>query len=168
MRIKAKIDGRDAVMRRLRQLVPAAEKELAIAQLEGAQELANRIKPRAPGSGRYRASIQADRLSNRPGKSALSKGLKGQTKDPNATGIFADFIWRLLEFGTKAHVIEPKTGEYLVFRGPDGNVVSTKKVDHPGAVAHPHIFPTFRAFRKRLRRKMAGAVNKAVRKVRRG
>ena len=155
-------------MRRLRALVPQAEKELAQAQLEGAQELADRIRPRAPGSGRYRASIQADRLANRPSKRAIgAKGLKGQTKDPNATGVFADWRWRFLEYGTKAHVIEPKTGEYLVFRGKDGNLVSVRRVQHPGSVKQPHIFPTYRAYRKKLRRKMATAVNKAVRKARR-
>ena len=125
-------------MRRLRAIVPEAEKELAKAQLEGAQELAVRIKPRAPGprTGKYQASIQGDRLANRPKQRAVSKGLKGQTKDPNATGVFAEFIWRFLEFGTVK------------------------------MTARPHIFPTYRAYRKRLRRKMATAVNKAVRKAR--
>lgn len=136
MKIRAKVEGRDALMRRLRAIVPEAERELAKAQLEGAQELSNRIRPRAPSqTGRYRDSIQADRLSNRPGKKPLN-GLKGGTKDPNATGVFAEFIWRFLEFGTVK------------------------------MAARPHIFPTYRAYRKRLRRKMAGAVNKAVRRAR--
>lgn len=145
MRIKATVLGRDEVMRRLRAVVPEAEKELAKAQLEGAQELANRIKGRAPReTGRYQASIEADRLANRPGQRRVGGKVKstttgkalGATKDPNATGIFAEYIWRFLEFGTV------KMG------------------------ARPHIFPTFRAYRKRLRRKMAGAVNKAVKKAR--
>lgn len=138
MRIKAQVLGRDAVMRKLRELVPDAEKELAQEQLDGAQELARRIKPRAPGprTGRYQASIQGDRLSNRPSKRAIGpKGLKGQTKDPNATGVFAEFIWRFLEFGTVK------------------------------MAARPHIFPTYRAYRKKLRRRMAGAINKAVRRA---
>ncbi|WP_181182629.1 hypothetical protein [Mesorhizobium sp. B3-1-9] len=57
------------------------------------------------------------------------------TKDPNATGIFAEFIWRFLEFGTVK------------------------------MAARPHIFPTYRAYRKKLRRRIAGAVNRAVRKA---
>jgi HK97 gp10 family phage protein len=139
MRIKAQVLGREAVMRKLRALIPEAEKELAKEQLEGAKELANRIKPRAPGprTGQYQASIQGDRLSSRPGKRAIGKGLKGGTKDPNATGVFAEFIWRFLEFGT---------------------VKMAKR---------PHIFPTYRAYRKKLRRRMAGAINKAVRKAKR-
>lgn len=124
-------------MRKLRAIVPEAEKELAKAQLEGAQELATRIKGRAPArTGDYRTSIQGDRLANRPKERAVGRGLKGQTKDPNATGVYAEFIWRFLEFGT---------------------------VKMP---ARPHIFPTYRAYKKKLRRKMAGAVNKAVRKAR--
>lgn len=138
MRVKAQVLGRDAVMRKLRALVPDAEQELAREQLEGAQELAARIKPRAPGprTGKYQASIQGDRLSNRPSKRAIGKGLKGQTKDPNATGVFAEYIWRFLEFGTAK------------------------------MAKRPHIFPTYRAYRKRLRRRMSGAVNRAVRKAR--
>lgn len=140
MRVRAKVLGRETVMRKLRELVPDAEKELAKAQLEGAIELANRIKPRTPGprTGQYQASIQADRLANRPSKRAVSgRGLRAPTKDPNATGIFADFIWRFLEFGTVK------------------------------MAARPHIFPTYRAYRKKLRRRMATAVNRAVRKARR-
>ena len=138
MKIKAKFEGREAVARRLQQLVPEAAKNLADTQLEVAKELANRIKPRTPGprSGRYMASIQGDKLSNRPGEKSVKRGLKGRTKDANATGIFAEFIWRFLEFGTVK------------------------------MAAKPHIFPTYRAYRKTIRRKMAGAVNKAVRKAR--
>jgi HK97 gp10 family phage protein len=136
MKLKAKVIGREALYRRLNQLVPNAEKELAVAQLEVAQELADRVRPRAPRrTGRYAASIQGDKLSNRPGKK-LAIGLRGQTKDRNATGLFAEWIWRFLEFGTVK------------------------------MAARPHIFPTWRAYKKRARRKMAGAVNKAVRKAR--
>jgi hypothetical protein len=168
MRVKAKFESRAAVMARLRSLVPEAEKELAKAQLEGAQELASRIRARAPGKGRYRSTIQGDRLANRKGTDRNVVGLSNETKDENATGVFADWRWRFLEFGTKAHIINPKNGEFLVFRGKGGKIVATKRVRHPGTVRHPHIFPTYREYRKQLRRKMANAVNKAVRKVRKG
>jgi HK97 gp10 family phage protein len=140
MPFKAKIEGREALIRRLNRLVPEAEKELAKEQLAVAQELANRVKPRAPGprSGRYMASIQGDRLANRPGKRAIGRGLKGTTKDKNATGLYAEYIWRFLEFGTVK------------------------------MAARPHIFPTWRAYKRKARRRMANAVNKAVRKVKKG
>jgi HK97 gp10 family phage protein len=134
VRVKAKWEGRDKVMARLRSVLPATEQELASTQVEVARELANRIKPRAPvRTGRYRDSIEGAKLSSRPGDKFIGRG---KTKDPNATGIFADFRWRWLEFGT--------------VRMP----------------ARPHIFPTYRAYRKELRRKMANAVNKAVRRAR--
>ncbi|AZO04583.1 HK97-gp10 family putative phage morphogenesis protein [Mesorhizobium sp. M2A.F.Ca.ET.043.02.1.1] len=144
MRTQAKWMGREALYRRLNQLLPNVEKEVAVEQLEGAKELANRIRPRAPrDTGHYADTIQADRLANRPGERRVGGKVKtmstgnalNATKDPNATGIFAEFIWRFLEFGT-------------VKMAP-----------------RPHIFPTYRAYRKRLRRRIAGAVNRAVRKA---
>jgi HK97 gp10 family phage protein len=131
--IRAKFEGREAVMRKLRRLVPDAEIEAAKAQLEAAQELAVAIEARAPlgQTGDYRASIEGAKLSDKPGKAVLGS----TSKDPNATGIFADYIWRFLEFGTVK------------------------------MAAQPHIFPTYRAMKKRIRRKIAGAINKAVRKA---
>lgn len=136
MALKAKFLGREAVMRKLNKLLPDAEKEVAQAQLEVAQEAASRMAARAPvgATGDYQRSIQGDRLSNRPAD-RFAIGLKGQTKDKNATGIFADWKWRFLEFGTVK------------------------------MAARPHIFPTWRAFKKTARRKVANAVNKAVRKA---
>lgn len=138
MAIKAKFLSRDKTMRLLNQVVPEAEKELAKAQIEAAQDVAAKIKPRAPGprTGAYQASIQADKLSNRPNERDVGgNASNGNTKDPNATGVFADYIWRFLEFGT---VKMPK---------------------------RPHIYPTYRQERPKIRRKMAAAVRKAVKKA---
>lgn len=134
MGFKVKLLNREAVMAKLIQVVPEAEKDLAAAQIASGKMLVNRIRPRAPyRSGHYRRSIESDLLSNRPNSQRTLVGLKG-TKDKNAVGIFAPFIWRFLEFGT----------------------VHQK--------AQPHIFPTYRAARKTIRRNMANAVNKAVRR----
>jgi hypothetical protein len=148
MAMKAKFLGREAVMRRLNQLVPDAEKELASVQLEVAKEVAARIAARAPtgDSGEYQRSIEGARLADRPGKSRVVGS--SETKDKNATGVFAEYIWKWLEFGTKDRVVK-KTGKSAGKMTPQ-----------------PHIFPTWRAYRKTARRKMATAVNKAVRKAR--
>lgn len=133
-------------MRKLNQLVPEAEKELAEAQLEAAVDLADAIRPHAPvDDGDYQRSIRGGRVADNPGAAPI--GLR-RTKDKNATGVFADFKWRWIEFGTGERV--QKTTGRRVGRMP----------------AKAHIFPIFRAKRKAIRRKMAGAVNKAVRKVR--
>lgn len=133
MAIKANWENRDAVMARLRAIAPAAERNLAVAQMQAGKMLVERIRPRAPvRSGRYRRSLKARRLADSPGAQGKVVGIR-PTKDPNAVGIFGLFIWRFLEFGT----------------------VKQR--------AHPHIFPTYRGARKEIRRLMANAVNKAVR-----
>lgn len=148
MAIKARMLGRDAVMRKLGQLVPEAEKQLAEEQLDAAVDLADAIRPRAPvadiDGGEYRQSIRGARLSENSGNAVV--GLR-QTKDKNATGVFANFKWRWIEFGTGERV--QKTTGRRVGRMP----------------AQPHIFPTYREKQKSIRRKMANAVNRAVRKV---
>jgi hypothetical protein len=136
MAYKAKFLGREAVMRKLNRMVPDAEKELAQAQMDVAREAADRIAARARSmiaGSEYVQSIQADLISNRPKNELV--GAINETKDTNATGVFAKWTWRWLEHGT---------------------VKMAKR---------PHIFPTWRAYRKTARRKMANAVNKAVRRA---
>lgn len=134
MAITAKWENRDAVMARLRDIVPAAEKQLAVAQMEAGKMLVSRIRPRAPRRrGKYARSLKAMRIADAgKGAQAHLKGISA-TKDPNAVGLFGLFIWRFLEFGT----------------------VKNR--------AQPHIFPTYRGARKEIRRLMANAVNRAVR-----
>lgn len=135
--MRAKFQSREKIMARLRAITPAAETELAAAQLDAAKDLADKIKRRAPRrTGRYAASLVGAKLSSRPGGSLIGRGVKGRTKDKNATGVFGEFIWRFLEFGTVK------------------------------MARQPHIFPTYRAQKKAIRRKMANAVNKALRKTR--
>lgn len=138
MAFKAKMLGREQTMRLLNKVVPEVETKLAAAQMDCAETLATKIKPRAPGprTGAYMASIQADKLSNRPKERALGgRGIQNETKDPTATGVFADYIWRFHEFGT---------------------IHMTKR---------PHIFPTYRQERPNIRSKLAAAVRKGIRQA---
>lgn len=140
---QAKWLNRDSVMAALNNLSPLIEKELAIKQLEVAGDLAARIRARAPiggqkgrrsrGTGQYRRSIIAGRLADNPGRNAL-KGI-GVTKDKNATGIYAEFIWRWLEFGTVK------------------------------MLARPHVFPTYRQRKKYMVRTMRRAINTGIKKA---
>jgi HK97 gp10 family phage protein len=51
-----------------------------------------------------------------------------------------------VEFGTKPHVIRPKTpGGVLVFK-MNGTTVFAKKVNHPGTKAQPFVRPAFEAW----------------------
>jgi len=164
MAFRARItpQSRDAVMKRLRELVPEAEAAAATAQEASAKELAEAIRGRARRrSGEYADSIQAAKLAGRnDGKKPI--GISA-TKDPNAWGIFANFIWRFLEFGTRPHTISAKNKPNLSFT-VGGKRIVTKQVAHPGSKAFPHIFPTYRAMKKRIRRRVAAAINKAIKK----
>lgn len=60
---------------------------------------------------------------------------KIQTKGKRA------FITRFVEFGTAAHIIEPKNKKLLVFTARDGNLVRTLKVNHTGHNAKPFMRP---------------------------
>ena len=49
-------------------------------------------------------------------------------------------LGRLLEEGTSPHLIEPVNSEYLHFKIM-GEDIFTKRVQHPGTVAQPHMIP---------------------------
>ncbi|PJR11553.1 HK97 gp10 family phage protein [Sinorhizobium meliloti] len=152
MALKAKVLGREALTRRLNELAPAVEKYAAEAKIEIAKEAATRIAARAPrgATGDYAASIQGARLADSPDKRQV--GIT-RTKDKDAAGIFTEFIWRFLEFGTAPHSTLP------------GGVSSANGSMHPGIAAQPHVFHTWRAYRKAARRKLLAAVNKGVREA---
>jgi HK97 gp10 family phage protein len=158
--IKTTIIGREALQRRLDELVPEASAAAAQAKLEVAQEAASRIASRAPThTGDYKASIRGGRQADNPG--ILPVGGKKST-DPDATAVYADFIWRFLEFGTAPHVIKGKNGGNVVFTAADGNVVSARSVAHPGGMARPHVFYTWKAMKKAAKAKISRAISKAV------
>ncbi|TPK18062.1 HK97 gp10 family phage protein [Mesorhizobium sp. B2-5-7] len=160
MAMKATVLGREALQRKLDALVPEASAAAAKAKLEVAREAASRIASRAPvgETGSYKDSIIGARQADMPG----IKPASGQpSKDPDATGVYAEFVWRWLEWGTAPHKITGKDGS-LVFPGADGTLVSVPSVVHPGARAHPHIFYTWRAYRKAAKAKISRAISAAV------
>lgn len=161
MAFKTKIIGREALQRRLDELVPEAAADAAEAKLEVVQEAASRIASRAPVgvTGDYKGSIRGGRQADNPG--ILPVGGK-PSKDPDATAVYADFIWRFLEFGTAPHAIKGKNGKNLLFTAAYGTLVSTRAVAHPGGGARPHVFYTWKAFRKTAKAKISRAIIKAI------
>jgi HK97 gp10 family phage protein len=136
-RIKAEWKNREGVMQELQRVAPAVASALAEAQLKVAKDLAKRVKLYAPErTGRYKDSIIGAKLSEHPDKKLV--GAVGVPKDPNATGLFASYLWRWLEFGT----------------------VKMK--------ARPHIFPVYRARKPYMLRKLRLTVNNAVKSYKRG
>lgn len=149
--------------RRLEQMAPLAAKYTADEKLAIANEAAAQMSASAPRgeTGAYAASIQGDKLSNRAGRASVGGGIN-QTKDPDATGIFADYIWRFLEFGAAGHVIKAKSSTTLSngsgeFFGPN--------VKHPGSTARPHIFHNWRAMRKKSAARIRRAALKGVKEA---
>jgi hypothetical protein len=146
MALKTTIKGREALNRRLRAFVPEAEK---------AAELIENAAPLGE-TGDYRASIVGDYQANNP--SIAPVGGK-RSSDPDATGVYASFIWRFLEFGTKPHSLARNASRARGLRQDEGGM-------HPGTPAQPHIFPTWRSYRPKALRKVRDAINRAIRENR--
>lgn len=160
MAIKARVLGREALTRNLERITPGVTEAAAKAKLEVAQEAARRIKDAAPHkTGEYAASIKGERQADNPGIKPVGGR---QSKDPDATAVYAEFIWRFIEWGTAPHLIKGRGGKNLVFKGEDGRTVSVPSVNHPGGRAHPHVFPTWKAYRKAAKAKISRAIGKAV------
>lgn len=116
-------------------------------------------------SGNLSAGGGARSRGSRTGGSA--GGVVRGDPDLSATLVAGDreaWMARLVEFGSKAHVIRPKnTQGSLSINGrwlPPGEAV-----DHPGARPHPFFYGPFRAAKKRIKRRVSSAIGKAVKKA---
>lgn len=163
MAMTAQLKGREALTRRLEQLAPNIEKYTAPVKLQAAKDLAEEIRQKAPTGAtlEYMESIEGDVLSSRPVQERVGTSA---TKDPTAAGIYASYIWNWLEFGTAPHSTAKGGGTVLGKKkaAADGSGM------HPGTAAQPHIFPTYRARKPQIRKRILAAVNKAVREARGG
>jgi len=161
MAMRAELKGREALMRRLEQLAPNIEKYTAPVKLKAAEELAEAIRSKAPTGAtlEYMESIEGATLSSRPVGERV--GITA-TKDPTAAGLFAGWIWHFLEFGTAPHSTAKGGGTVLGKK----QAAAGQGQMHPGTKAQPHIFPTYRAMKPAIRKKILAAVNKAVREAR--
>ncbi|KAA0689853.1 HK97 gp10 family phage protein [Neorhizobium sp. P12A] len=160
MALKATVVGRAALMEKLNAVAPAATKYANEVKLQIAEEAAEKMRAAAPRGAtlEYAESIEGDFLKAHAG--AKQVGVS-QTKDPDAAGIFASFIWRFLEFGTAPHNTAKGGGTALgkaTHAGGEG-------FQHPGTKAQPHIFTTWRAMRKSAKQRIQAAVRKGAREA---
>jgi hypothetical protein len=160
MALKAKVLGREALTAKLAAIAPAATKYANEVKLQIAQEAAEKMRERAPRGAEhfYAETIEGDFIKNRPNQRQV--GIEN-TKDPDAAGIFAEWIWRFLEFGTAPHSTARKGG---TVKGKK-EAASGGGYPHPGSRAFPHIFPTWRAMRKKAKQRIQAAVRKGVREA---
>lgn len=165
MAFKATIVGREELMRRLDAIAPGAASAIADTKLEVAREAARRIEAAAPvgATGAYKDSIIGARQADMPADARPVFGIT--SKDPDAVAVYADFIWKFLEYGTAPHLIKGRNGKNLVFTAANGARVSIPSVNHPGIRAEPHVFPTWKAYRATAKRKISAALTKAIKQA---
>ena len=158
MGINYKMQGRAELTRRLERLVPGVTENVAKAKLEVAQEAAAKIAQAAPKrTGKYAASIKGERQADNPNVKPVIG--HRESKDPDATGVYAPFIWRWLEFGTKPHVTTKGGGS----NAGKLRAAASGTGLHPGSRKFPHIYPTWRSMKPKAKRKIANAINKYIR-----
>lgn len=162
MALKAKMQGRAAVTRNLNAFVPNALKYAAEANLKVVQEVAEKISAVAPTGAtlEYMEGFSGDFLKNHPDATNFSKN---PTKDKDATGLFAPWTWRFLEYGTAPHSTAPGGGTVAGRAAAASNPAGM----HPGTTAQPHIWPTWNAFRATAIKIKKAAISKAFREFNR-
>lgn len=153
--VEVKVRGLETSLAKLRRVAPALDAHLETPLRKSAEEVADLASRGAPrDTGKYAASIRAapvdgeatfqDRnyVSPITGKrvSRFSPVKKLNVSETTvsasaAYGVFAEWIWHFLEFGT---IKRPAT---------------------------PHLFPAFRILKKRITGRMRRAMNKAIREA---
>lgn len=145
MALRARIVGRERLMRRLRLFVKDLDKELRDVKLEAMKEVAAKIASRAPvDTGEYRDGIEAGLVRDNP--RAMTRPGYQKSKDPDEVAIYGEFIWRFLEYGTAEHV----AGGMF-----EGAII-------PATKPQPHVMPTWRANRAAAKKKVRKVVNRLV------
>lgn len=160
MALRVTVKGRAQLTRDLKAIVPNALKYAADANYKIVEEAAEKIRDVAPRGAtlEYAESIDGDFLKNRPDAKSFTDN---PTKDPDAAGIFAPFIWRFLEFGTAPHNTASGGG---TVKGRSDHLQGGG-TQHPGTAAQPHIWPTWRAYQPTANRIKRAAIAKAFREV---
>lgn len=144
-KFQARIVDRETITKQIDGIHPNILISVAALQVKIARELATKMSQRAPegdpqwrkpgrSPGTYQRSFQYGKLSEHRGDKSV-RGNMNETKDPNATGVWAEFAWRFIEYGVH------------------------------GGERRPHIWPTYREQRKAMKRRLARAMRVAITKA---
>ena len=87
----------------------------------------------------------------------FAKSIKVVARPGGVIEIFADEIWKHIEFGTNPHVISPANKKALAFEGKDGQTVIVKKANHPGTRPNPFIRRTINSKLPKIIKAVLGA-----------
>jgi hypothetical protein len=138
---------RDRLVRKFRQLVPEAEKEVTLAALEGAIEVAG-LAQRFVHSQAVRNTIHAEPLPKRLAAMVVAGDASTLVEFRKGSGELIN-IARLEHYGTKPHTVGGK------FAG----------AHHPGTRANPFLHAAAQLTRKQNIARISRAIGKAARKV---
>ncbi len=163
-----KIAGKQKFLGQIAALPAAMKAEIRKALEVSADETTELMKRFVPvRSGALKASIDYTFGQYTP-DNANVRGLKSSGADATEltvtmhAGDAKAWYASLVEFGTKAHIIEPKqAGGKLRLLG--GRFV--EEADHPGGTASPYFFPAYRFGKKRAKSRLARAVRNGAKKA---
>lgn len=127
-RVTAKIEGGDALIRRLEQMGVDVTQVLVAAAAAGAQVIADTANELAPAP---RVLIEGDTKASKKNHIAVNIGPSEEK-----------WYWRFLETGAIGHDISPRSKKALAF-DVDGERVMAWAVEHPGMAAKPFLRPAF-------------------------
>ncbi|MGZ2429587.1 HK97 gp10 family phage protein [Rhizobium redzepovicii] len=162
MALKVRVTGRAELTRNLKAIVPNALTYAAEANLKIAEEAADRIRDVAPRGAtlEYAESLRGDFVKNNPGSLDFSEN---PTKDKDAAGLFASYLWRWLEYGTAPHNTAKGGG---TVKGRSNFTEGSGRL-HPGTAAQPHIWPTWRSYQATANKMKRAAISRAFREFNR-
>lgn len=141
--VKVTIRGKDALVAKLRALVPGVEKAMGVANSQSAEEMASLARSFAPvATGALRASIRTE-PGKRPGSYRVLAGGSATTKDGFDYALAA-------EFGTSAHDNEG------IYKGSE----------NPGVRRQSFFWPSYRLMKKSIKSRASRAINKAIKAAR--
>lgn len=162
-----KIAGKQKFLGQIAALPRAMKDEIRKALTVSAEETTDLMKRFAPvKSGALKASIGYTFGAYSP-DNANVRGLKASGSDATEltvtlhAGDKTAWYASLVEFGTRAHTIEPKRPGGLL--NIHGRLI--EEVHHPGANASPFFFPAYRFGKKRAKLRLARAVRNGAKKA---
>ncbi len=134
---KVEMRNKDRLHRKLTKLVGGLDVQIDTDMKKGADELANMVRGLAPvKTGEYRNSIDARKVDKYSTEKTSGLTTTQTTyKNVSAYGLYANYIWRFLEFGTKK------------------------------MASRPHIFGPYRLMKRRIIGRINRGINKKVRAV---
>jgi len=127
-RITAKIEGGDALLKRLEKMGVDVTQVLAAAAQAGAQVIADTANGLAPAP---QVLIEGDTKASSKNRVTVDIGPSEEK-----------WYWRFLETGAVGHGISPRSKKALAFE-VDGERVMAWAVKHPGMAAKPFLRPAF-------------------------